>query len=110
MTNIKQCKGETFKSYLKWFSDEATRVHSVPESRVLFAAMGGVRPKTKLWNDLQKRDCRTFEEFYARTEKYLRVENAEEALGKADSPTINSKDKKEKKRKHEEPKLNDQKW
>ena len=65
-----------------------------------------VHPKTKLWNDLQERDCRTLEEFYARDEKYLRVENAEETLRKADSPTKNSKNKK---RKHEEPKLNDQK-
>ena len=46
--------------------------------------MGGVRPKTKLWNDLQKKDCKTLEEFYAKTEKYLCVENAEGALGKAE--------------------------
>ena len=108
MTNIKQRKGEALKSYLKWFSDKAARVHSAPEGRVLFTATGGVYPKTKLWNNLHKRDCRTFEEFYARVEKYLCVENAEEALGKADS-TKNSKDKKDKKRKHEEAKLNNQK-
>ena len=70
--------------------------------------MGGVRPKTKIWNDLQERDCRTFEEFYARAEKYLRIENAEEALGKTDSPIKNPKDKKEKKRKNEESKPNNQ--
>ena len=106
MTNIKQHEGETLRSYLRHFKDEAARVHSAPEGGVLFAAMGGVHPKIKLWNDLQERDCRTLEEFYARVEKYLRVENVEEALGKADSPTKNSKDKK---RKHEELKSNDQK-
>ena len=110
MTNIKQREGETLKSYLKRFSDEAARVHSAPKGRVLFASMGGGCPKTKLWKDLQERDCRTLEEFYATIEKYLRVGNAEEALGKADSPTKNSKDKKEKKSKHEESKPNDQKW
>ena len=52
-------------------------------------------------------DCRTLEESYAKVEKYLRVENVEEALGKADSPTKNSKDKKEKKKKREEFKSND---
>ena len=52
LTNIKQCESKTLKSYLKRFSDEAARVHSAPEGGVLFAAMGGVRPKTKLWNDL----------------------------------------------------------
>ena len=109
MTNIKQREGETLKSYLKHFNDEAAKVHSVPEDGVLFAAMGGVCPKTKLWNDLQERDCRTLEEFYARAEKYLRVENTEEALGKTDSPIKNPKDKKEKKRKNEESKPNDQK-
>ena len=72
--------------------------------------MGGVHPKTKLWHNLQEKDCRTLKEFYARAEKYLRVENVEEALGKVDSPTKISKDKKEKKRKHEVPKPNDQKW
>ena len=81
----------------------------MPEGGVLFVAMGGVRLKTKLWNDLQKRDCKTLEEFYAMAEKYLCVENAEDGLGKTDSPTKNSKDKKEKKRKHEESKSNDQK-
>ena len=110
MTNIKKREGETFKSYLKWFNDKAARVHSVPEGGVLFYAMGGVRPKTKLWNDLQERDCRTLEEFYAKAEKYLCVENVEEALGKDDSPTKNSKDKKENKSKPEESKPNDQKW
>ena len=109
MTNIKQREGETLKSYLKRFNDEAARVYSVPESGVLFAAMSEICPKTKLWNDLQERDCRTFEEFYARAEKYMRVENADEALGKADSRIKNCKDKKEKKRKHEEPKQNNQK-
>ena len=69
--------------------------------------MGGVYPKTKLWNNLQERDSTTLEEFYAKAEKYLCVENANEALGKADSPTKNSKDKK---RKQEEPKPDDQKW
>ena len=52
LTNIKQREGETLKSYLKRFSDEAARVHNAPEDGVLFAAMGGVHPKTKLWNDL----------------------------------------------------------
>ena len=56
---------------------------------------------------MQERDCRTLKEFYARAEKYLLVENAKEALGKIDSPTKNSKDKKEKKRKPEESKPND---
>ena len=93
--------------YLKRFNDEASRVYSEHEGRVVFAVMSGVRPKTKLWNDLQERDYRTLEEFYAKAEKYLRVENAKEALGKADYPTKNSKDKKDKKRKHEEPKPND---
>ena len=37
---------------------------------------------------------------------YLRFENAKNALRKADSPTKNSKDKK---RKHEEPKSNEHK-
>ena len=109
LTNIKQREGETLKSYLRHFSDEAARVHSAPEEGVLFAAMGGVRPKTKLWNDLQERDCRTLEEFYARAEKHLRVENAEEALGKPDSPINNSKDRKEKKAKNEKSKPQDQK-
>ena len=72
--------------------------------------MGGVHPKTKLWNDLQEIDYRTLEEFYARAQKYLLVENVDEALGKAYSLTKNSKDKKEKKRKPEESKSNDQKW
>ena len=71
--------------------------------------MGGFHLKTKVWNDMQERDCRILEEFYTMAEKYLHVENAEEALGKADTPTKNSKDKKEKKRKHKKPKLNDQK-
>ena len=71
--------------------------------------MGGVPPKTQLWNDLQERDYRTLEEFYARDEKYLFIENVEVALGKADYPTKNSKDKKEKKRKLKESKSNDQK-
>ena len=71
--------------------------------------MGGVRPKTKLWNDLQERDCRTLEEFYARAEKYLRVKNTEEALGKTNSPIKDPKDKKEKKKKNEKSKPNDQK-
>ena len=83
-------------------------VHSAPEGGVLFAAMGGVRPKTKLWKNLQEMDYRTLEEFYAWVEKYRRFENAEEALGKANPPTKNSKDKKEKKRKLEESKPNDQ--
>ena len=52
LTNIKQCEGKTLKSYLKWFSNEATRVHSTPEGGVLFTVIGGVCPKTKLWNDL----------------------------------------------------------
>ena len=34
----------------------------------MFAAIGGVCPKTKLWNDMQERDCRTFEEFCTRAE------------------------------------------
>ena len=110
MTNIKQGEGETLKSYLKRFSDEAARVHSAPEGEILFAAMGGVLLKTKLWNDLQERDCRTLEDFYARAEKYLCVENAKKALGKTDSPIKNRKDKKKKKRKTEESKPNDQKW
>ena len=71
--------------------------------------MGGVCSKAKLWNDLQERDCRTREEFYARDKKYIRIENVEEAMGKNDSRTKNFKDKKEKKRKHKESKLNDQK-
>ena len=82
----------------------------MPEGRVLFAAMGGVHPKTKLWNNLQERDYRRLKEFYAWDEKYLRVENVEEALRKADSLTKNSKDKKDKKMKHEKPKPNYQKW
>ena len=109
MTNIKQREGETLKSYLKHFSDEAARVYSVSEGGVLFAAMGRVCSKTKLWNNLQERDCRTLEEFYARAEKYLCLKNTEEALGKTDSPTKNPEDKKEKKRKNEESKPNDQK-
>ena len=110
MTNIKQCEGETLKFYLKRFNDEAARVHSAPEGGVLFAAMSGVCLKTKLWNDLQERDCRALEEFYARAEKYLRIENTEEALGKIDSSTKNPKEnKKEMKRKNEESKPNDQK-
>ena len=68
--------------------------------------MGGVCPKTKLWNNLKERDYMTLKEFYVRAEKYLRVENVEEAQGKANSPTKNSKDKK---RKHKEPKPNEQK-
>ena len=56
--------------------------------------MGGVYLKTKFWNDLQKG---TFKEFYARAEKYLRVENAEEALGKADFPTKNPRIRKRRK-------------
>ena len=56
------------------------------------------------------RACRTLEEFYVRANKYLRVENAEEDLGKTDSPIKNPKDKKEKKRKNEETNSNDQKW
>ena len=55
LTNIKQREGETLKSYLKRFNDEAARVHSVLEGGVLFAAMGGFCPKTKLWNDLQEK-------------------------------------------------------
>ena len=110
MTNIKLHEGETLKSYLKRFSDEAARVHSAPEGGVLFAAMGGVCPNTKLWNDLQERDCRTLEEFYAIFEKYLCIENTNEALGKTNSPIKNPKDKKEKKRKNEESKPNVQKW
>ena len=44
-----------------------------------------------------------------RAEKYLRVENAEEALRKTDFPMQNPKDKKEKKRKNQESKPSDQK-
>ena len=43
--------------------------------------------ETKLRNDLLERDRRTFEEFYTRAEKYLHIENAEEALENTYSPT-----------------------
>ena len=67
--------------------------------------MGGVCPKSKLWNDLQERDCRALEEFYVRAEKYLHVENTVEAFEKIDSPIKSPKeDKKEKRRKNEESK------
>ena len=86
LTNIKQREGETLKSYLKQFSDEATRVHSVPKGGILFTAMGGVYPKTKLWNDLQERDCRTFEEFSANAEKYLHLRMLKRPWGKLTPP------------------------
>ncbi|PON56454.1 hypothetical protein PanWU01x14_181470 [Parasponia andersonii] len=79
---IRQGPEENLRSYLNCFTSELAKVNNPPEVGVLTLMMAGVQPETKFWEKLLERECRTFEDFYRRVGRHLRVESSRENLYK----------------------------
>lgn len=70
------------KSYLEYFNAKATQVTKVLEEGLLMALMVRVKPDTPMWCNLQKQKYLDIEDFYRCAEKYVRIDNTKENLGK----------------------------
>ena len=80
LASIKQGSNETLKAYVRRFNKELATIHNPQENEVLMAAISIVRPKTPLWDKLQKDECKTLQEFYRRADKIMRLETAWEVI------------------------------
>ena len=55
LANIKQGPFETLKAYIKHFKEEAARTKRVDDDQQLMALQAGIRVRSLLWDDLQRR-------------------------------------------------------
>ena len=62
-----------------------------PDARILAHLMNGVLSETLFWDELQQNECRSIDEFYRKTCKYLKLEDSTEALCKMEGVTTNKK-------------------
>ncbi|KAM6553965.1 hypothetical protein CsatB_014727 [Cannabis sativa] len=81
LANIKQGETESFKSYVQHFDAEATKVGRLSKDEHKMANLVGVRPRSKLWNNILKRKLDDLEDFYKRANRYILVEDGHKNLG-----------------------------
>ena len=46
----------------------------------MMAAILGIQPETPCWDNVQKDECKSLQEFYRRVDKIMRLETAREAV------------------------------
>ena len=89
--NVKQKKGETLKLYINRFNDMSNFVTWSPHAGILTHLMNGVPPETPFWDKLQQKECRSVDEFYRKSHKYLKLEDSKEAMHKTKGTTTGKK-------------------
>ena len=80
LANVKQGENESLKSYIHRFNMEAAEVGSLTRRELKMAITAGVRPGSKLWDNMLKREVTDLDDFYERAQKYIRVEDGHENL------------------------------
>ena len=80
LANIKQGENESLKDYIHRFSIEATKVRGLTKAEHKMAITAGVRPESKLWGSMLKREVSNLEDFFERAQKYIRVEEGHKNL------------------------------
>ncbi|XP_062093206.1 uncharacterized protein LOC133798752 [Humulus lupulus] len=74
LANIKQGENESLKDYIHRFGIEATKVGDLTKAELKMAITAGVRPGSKLWSNMLKREVLNLDDFFERAQKYIRVE------------------------------------
>ena len=59
---------------------EAAKVGSLNRRELKMAITAGVCPRSKLWDNMLKREVTDLDDFYERAEKYIRVEDGHESI------------------------------
>ncbi|XP_062075513.1 uncharacterized protein LOC133779582 [Humulus lupulus] len=80
LASIKQGEGESLKSYIHRLNMEAAKVGSLTMGELKIAISAGVRPHSKLWDNMLKREVTGLDDFYEMAQKYIRVEDGLENL------------------------------
>ena len=80
LDNVKQREIKSLKSYLARFNAELARVTYALDEGVLAHITFGVLSESKLWEELQEKECRTLADFNRKEDKHLRIENSKKAL------------------------------
>ena len=63
LANIKQGENESLKNYIHRFNMEATKVGSLTKAELKMAITAGVRPRSKLWGNMLKREVLNLDDF-----------------------------------------------
>ena len=74
LANVKQGENESLKDYIHRFSIEATKVGDLTKAELKMTITAGVRPGSKLWGSMLKREISNLDDFFERARKYIRVE------------------------------------
>ena len=96
LANIKQGENESLKDYIHRFSIESTKVGGLTKAEHKMAITAGVRPGSKLWGSMLKREVTNLDDFFERAQKYIRVEeghknsHVEESEPSPSRPTTNT--------------------
>ena len=86
LANVKQGENESLKSYIHKFNMEAAKVGSLTRQELKMTITAGVRPGSKLWDNMLKREVTDLDDFYERAQKYIRVEDGHENLKAGKGP------------------------
>ncbi|XP_060969754.1 uncharacterized protein LOC133036982 [Cannabis sativa] len=81
LVNIKQGETKSLKSYIQCFNTEVTKVGRLSKDDHKMAIAARVRPRSKLQNNMLKRELDDLEDFYERANRYIFVEDGHENLG-----------------------------
>uniref|UniRef100_A0A803PD14 Retrotransposon gag domain-containing protein n=1 Tax=Cannabis sativa TaxID=3483 RepID=A0A803PD14_CANSA len=81
LDNIKQGETESLNSYIQRVNAEAAKVGRLSKDDHKMTIVAAVRPKSKLWNNMLKRELDDLEDFYERANMYILVEDVHANLG-----------------------------
>uniref|UniRef100_A0A803P5U2 Uncharacterized protein n=1 Tax=Cannabis sativa TaxID=3483 RepID=A0A803P5U2_CANSA len=80
ITNVKQGREESLRSYIQRFNTEVTKVGKMSKDKIKFSIAAGVHSRGGLWKNMLKRGLDDLDDFYERVEKYIRMEEGNRVL------------------------------
>lgn len=80
LSNIRQERAKTLKSYLEKFNREWGKVVNAPRESIWTLLMVRVNLQTEFWRELQVEDNMSFPRFYKMAKKHQRVKNSLAAI------------------------------